>query len=132
MTAAERPGSGRPVPDPWKGLRAVMAAILILESLAALLALLVVTKVGDNGGPLGVMVVLVLALALIAAARFLARSWGLALVVALQIAMAASGLLVTALGMLAVVFGLVWAAILLMRRDVARKMARGELPGQQA
>jgi hypothetical protein len=29
------------------------------------------------------------------------------------------------------VFGLVWSALLMMRRDVAAKMARGELPSQQ-
>ncbi len=125
------PGRTRPAPDPWKGLRGVMAAVLILESLVALLALLVVTKIGDNGGPLGVGIVLALAVALIMAARFLARPWGLGLVVALQLVMIACGFLSTALGVLGVVFGLVWAAILLMRRDVARKMARGELPSQR-
>jgi hypothetical protein len=30
-----------------------------------------------------------------------------------------------------VIFGLVWVVLLLMRRDVARRMARGELPGQR-
>ncbi|MGQ0481751.1 MAG: DUF4233 domain-containing protein [Pseudonocardia sp.] len=125
-------GGQQPVPDPWKGLRGVMAAILILESLVVLLALLVVTKIGDNGGPLGVGIVLALAAAMVLAARFLARPWGLGLVVALQVVMIACGFLSAALGVLGVVFGLVWLAILLMRRDVARKMARGELPSQQA
>jgi hypothetical protein len=29
------------------------------------------------------------------------------------------------------VFALVWVGLLLMRRDVARKLARGELPSQR-
>ena len=38
----------------------------------------------------------------------------------------------TPLGVVGVIFGLVWVVLLLMRRDVARRMARGELPGQRA
>ncbi|MBA2324858.1 MAG: DUF4233 domain-containing protein [Pseudonocardiales bacterium] len=108
-----------------------MAAILILESMSVLLTLLVVTKISGNGGPVGVGVVLALAVAMISATQFLARTWGIGLVVALQLAMIGCGFLVPVLGALGVVFGLVWTAILLMRRDVARKMARGELPSQR-
>ncbi|MDQ2708011.1 MAG: DUF4233 domain-containing protein [Actinomycetota bacterium] len=121
----------RPAPDPWKGLRGVMAAILILESVSVLLTLLVVTKISGNGGPVGVGVVLALAVAMISATQFLARPWGIGLVVALQLAMIGCGFLVPVLGALGVVFGLVWTAILLMRRDVARRMDRGELPSQR-
>ena len=39
--------------------------------------------------------------------------------------------LVTPLGVVGVIFALAWAGLLLMRRDVARKMARGELPSQR-
>ena len=39
--------------------------------------------------------------------------------------------LVTPLGVVGVIFAIVWAVLLLMRRDVARRMARGELPGQR-
>ena len=41
------------------------------------------------------------------------------------------GLLVPALGIMGVVFALVWGGILLLRRDLMGKMARGELPSQQ-
>lgn len=133
--AASEPEAGtRPAPtppDPWKGLRGVMSAILILQAVVELLALLVVTKTSDNGGTPGVVVVLVLATGMILAPRYLARPWGNKLVVALQLGMIGSGVLAPALGALGVIFGLVWAAIWFMRRDVAAKMARGELPSQQ-
>ncbi|WP_037068644.1 DUF4233 domain-containing protein [Pseudonocardia acaciae] len=117
-------------PDPWKGFRGVMAATLILESIVVLLTLLVVTKIGDNGGPLGVGIVLALAAAMIVTVRFLRRPWALKLAIALQLATMACGFLVFALGVLGLIFGLVWFALLMMRRDVAARMSRGELPGQ--
>jgi tryptophan-rich sensory protein len=42
-----------------------------------------------------------------------------------------SGVLSPVLGAMGMIFGLVWVAIYFMRRDVAAKMARGELPSQQ-
>jgi uncharacterized membrane protein (DUF4010 family) len=91
----------------------------------------VLTKIGDNGGPLGVVLVLALAVVMISTTRLLGRPWALTVALALQVAMIAGGLLVGALGALGVLFGLVWLVLLLMRRDVARKMARGELPSQR-
>lgn len=128
MTEHERPAP--PGVDPWKGFRGVMAATLILESIVVLLTLLVVTKIGDNGGPLGVGIVLALAVAMIVATRLVGRPWALWLALGLQVLMMACGVLVFALGVLGVIFGLVWFALLMMRRDVAAKMSRGELPGQ--
>jgi hypothetical protein len=109
----------------------VVAATLILESIVVLLTLLVVTKIGDNGGPLGVGIVVALAIAMIVTTRLLGKSWALNLVLALQLVMMACGVLVFALGVLGLIFGLVWFALLMMRRDVARRMSRGELPSQQ-
>lgn len=128
MTEREPPAP--PAVDPWKGFRGVMAATLILESIVVLLTLLVVTKIGENGGPLGVGLVLALAAAMIVTTRLVARPWALWLALALQVAMMAGGVLVFALGVLGLIFGLVWFALLMMRRDVAARMARGELPGQ--
>ncbi|MDT7673577.1 MAG: hypothetical protein QOD82_1479 [Pseudonocardiales bacterium] len=109
----------------------MLAATLILEAIVVLLTLLVVTKIGDNGGALGVVVVLALAVAMIMTTRYLSRPWGPWLGAALQIVMIACGFLVGALGALGVVFALVWGGLLAMRRDVAAKMARGELPSQR-
>ncbi len=114
-----------------KGLRGVFAATLVLESIVVLLALLVLPKFGEGATPLGVIVIAALAAAMIVAAGVQRQPWGLRLALALQVVMIACGLLVPALGVLGVVFALVWGGLLVLRRDMAGKIARGELPGQQ-
>jgi hypothetical protein len=118
-------------PDPMKGLRGVYAATLTLEAIVVALALLVLPKFGEGATPFGVTAISLLAVAMIVAAGLQRRPWGLWLALGLQAAMIACGLLVAALGVLGVVFALVWAGILLLRRDLMGKMARGELPSQQ-
>jgi hypothetical protein len=72
-----------------------------------------------------------LAVAMIVASGLQRRRWGLAVALALQVAMIACTFFVPALGIMGGVFALVWAGLLWMRRDVSRKMARGELPSQR-
>jgi hypothetical protein len=121
-----------PIPDPTAGLRGVFAALLVLESIVVALALLVLPKVGTGATPLGVGLIGGLALAMIVAAGLQRRPWGLPVALALQVATVLCGLLVPALGIMGLVFAAVWGGILLMRRDVRRRMERGELPAQQA
>ena len=118
-------------PDPMKGLRGVYAATLTLEAIVVALALLVLSKFGEGATPFGVTVISGLAVAMVVAAGLQRRPWGLGLALGLQAVMIACGLLVSALGVMGVVFALVWAGILLLRRDLVGKMARGELPSQQ-
>jgi hypothetical protein len=118
-------------PDPMKGLRGVYAATLTLEAIVVALALLVLPKFGEGATPFGVTVISALAVAMVVAAGLQRRPWGLGFALALQAVMIVCGLLVPALGVMGVVFALVWAGILLLRRDLLGKMARGELPGQQ-
>jgi hypothetical protein len=110
----------------------VVAATLVLEVIVVLLTLLVVGKFGgNNGGPLGVTVVLVLAAVMVVLARYAGRPWAATAALAVQLVMLACGLLVGVLAALGVIFGLTWFALLMMRRDVAGRMARGELPSQR-
>jgi Protein of unknown function (DUF4233) len=118
-----------PAPDPMKGLRGIFAATLVLESIVVLLALLVLPLSG--GGPVAIVLIVSVAVLMIVAAGVQRRPWGLGLALGLQVATIACGLLVPALGVLGLVFGLVWGFLLYVRRDVAQKMARGELPSQQ-
>lgn len=118
-------------PDPMKGIRGVFAMTLVLEAIVVLLALLVLSKFGGGATPLGVGIISGLALLMIVASGVQRRPWGLPLALALQAAAIACGVLVPALGVMGVVFALVWGGLLLMRRDVAQRMARGELPSQQ-
>jgi hypothetical protein len=133
--SAERPPALPPsgvAPDPLKGFRGPVSAALVLEVIVLLLTLLVVGKFGgQNGGAFGVAVVLGLAAVMVVLVRFAGRSWVPAVAAGLQLVMIACGVLVFALAVLGVVFGLVWLALLLMRRDLAQKLARGELPSQR-
>src|SRR3954454_24465674 len=122
-----------PLPvDPLKGLRGVYAAVLALESIVGAMALLVLPKFGGGGGPVATLVFGGLGLLMLAAAFVQRRPWGLAVALALQVALIVAGFLtVVGLGVMGVVFALVWGALLYMRQDVAGRMARGELPSQQ-
>ena len=114
-------------PDPWKGLRGVLAGTLMLEAIVVALALPVVAKLGGGISTLAGWVVGGLAVAMLVAAFQQRRPWGLGLALVLQAAMIACGFLVPALGALGVVFALVWAYILWLRRDLARRLA-GQQP----
>jgi hypothetical protein len=129
---AEQRRAGQGPPDPLRGFRGPVSAALVLEVVVVLLTLLVVGKFGgQNGGAFGIALVLALAAVLVVLVRFAARPWVPAVAAALQLVMIACGLLVFALAVLGVIFGLVWLALLAMRRDVARRMSRGELPSQR-
>ncbi len=118
--------------DPLKGLRGVYAALLVLEAIVVGLALLVLPKFGEGATPLGIALIGGVAVLMVVAAGLQRRPWGLGLALALQVATLLCGLLVPALAVMGLVFAAVWAGILLMRRDVVRRMERGELPAQRA
>jgi hypothetical protein len=115
-----------------KGIRGVFAATLVLEAIVVLLALLVLPKFGGGATPLGVGVILGIAVLMIVGSGLQRRSWGLKFALLLQaLTIVAGFVFVTALGVMGIVFALVFGGLILMRRDVAQKMARGELPSQQ-
>jgi hypothetical protein len=109
----------------------VMSATLVLEVIVVLLALPVVAKLGDGIGTWQGVLIGVLALALMVTCVFLRRPWGRWVAAGLQLVMIACWFVVVALGVLGLVFGLVWVVLLWMRHDVARRMAEGRLPSQQ-
>ncbi|WP_026423130.1 DUF4233 domain-containing protein [Actinokineospora inagensis] len=117
-------------PDPMKGFRGVMSAMLILEAIVVLLALLVVAKSSGlatwQGWSVGAMAFL-----LIATCAFVARPWGLHLALTLQ-AIACLGFFITpALGAVGVAFALGWTWMLWARHDVLKRMSEGRLSSQQ-
>lgn len=120
------------IPDPMKGIRGVFAAVLILEAIVVLLALLVLSKFGDGATPLSAGLVVGVAVLMIVGSGLQRRPWGLAFALVMQAVTVVVGFVfVPVLGVMGVVFALVFGGLMLMRRDVARKMARGELPGQR-
>ena len=116
---AQQPGPS----DPMKGMRGIFAATLVLEAIVVTLALLLPTVEGA-----ATWVIAVLAVLMVIAAGLQRRTWGLAVALALQAATIACGLLAPALGLMGVVFALVWAFLLYLRHDVAQRLARRPSP----
>jgi hypothetical protein len=108
-----------------------MAATLILEAIALLLALPVVARVGDgltaaSGGYLiGLGVVLILL------AGVQGRPWALWVNLAMQLAVIAGVVVHGAVGFIGAIFLAVWLLIAYLRAEVMRRQKRGLLPGQQ-
>jgi len=118
--------------DPMKGFRGVMAGTLVLEAIVVALSLLVVAKL--NGGlatgagiVVGVVVVLLLVLC-----GLLRRSWVTVPIWVAQAALIGCVFSSVPVGIVGVLFALIWGFLLWLRWDVARRMAAGELPSQQA
>lgn len=129
-TSAETPVRA-PAVDPMKSFRGVMAGTLVLEVIVVALSLLVIAKL--NGGlasAVGVTVgVVILVLIVCCALPRLPRIvW---VIGAAQIALIACVVGSPAVGVIGVLFALIWGYLLWLRYDVARRMAAGRLPSQQ-
>ncbi|MFR9804700.1 DUF4233 domain-containing protein [Pseudonocardia sp. RS010] len=121
-----------PATDPMKGFRGVCAGLLVLEAIVVLLGLLVVAKFTEGTlNPVAMGVVAALGVLMIVASGLQRRSWGLGFALALQAGLLVTGIFHVSLLAMGLIFALVWGTLLWMRRDVARRMARGELPSQQ-
>ena len=120
-----------PKKDPMKSFRGIMAATLILEVVVVALALPVVAKLGGGVGTGTGYLVLGLIAALIVTCALLKHPWAVWVIAVIHVVMVASWLVLTALGGIGVLFSLVWAYLLWLRRDVAKRMAEGRLPSQQ-
>jgi len=119
------------LPDPWKSFRGVMAGTLILEAVVVLLALPVVSvfhgglTVLSGGYVIGMAVVLVLM------AGMQGRSWALAANVGVQVVLIAGWFIDPTIGIVGVIFLVVWLLIVYLRTEVKRRQDRGLLPGQR-
>ena len=136
MTAAGTGDDGTEAPqpqrrpyDPEKGLRGVMSATLVLEAITVLLSIPVAANTGAGVGPVGVTVICVLAVLLIASCAIIARPYAVPVILGLQVVMIGCWLISPPLGVMGIVFGLVWAMILWFRGEFRRRLAAGTLPG---
>ncbi|MFC0113343.1 DUF4233 domain-containing protein [Kibdelosporangium aridum] len=118
-------------PDPMKGFRGVMAGALLIEAIVVALALLVVHRTGGGLASWKGVLVGGIVLGLILTCGLLRFSWAMYVVIALQVIMLVSFFAVPELGVLGLIFGLVWTYLFWLRRDVAKRMAEGRLPSQQ-
>jgi hypothetical protein len=118
-------------PDPWKSFRGVMAGTLVLEVIVVLLALPVVAVVGPGLTAATGTYLIGLAVVLLVLAGFQGRPWAIWVNLALQLVLIAGWLVHGAIGIIGVIFAIVWLVILYLRNQVLGKQKRGELPGQQ-
>lgn len=120
----------RPV-DPMRSFAGVLMATLLLEMLVVLLSIPVVANLGSGMATWQGVLVGALAVALLLTCGVMRRPWGIWVAAGLQVVMIACWVALPALGILGLIFGVVWAILLWMRWDVARRMAEGRLPSQQ-
>ncbi|MGV9612259.1 DUF4233 domain-containing protein [Nocardia xishanensis] len=130
--AAEKSGaSAASAPDPWKGLRGVMAGTLILEAIVVLLALPVVADVGGGVSWLSGSYLVILALLMILGAGMQRRPWALPFNLGLQVLVILGAFIHLSIGIIGLLFAAVWAFILILRAEVKRRMDQGLLPSQR-
>jgi hypothetical protein len=118
--------------DPLRSFAGVMAATLLLETVVVLLSIPVVANLGSGMATWQGVLVGALAVCLLLTCAVLRRPWGIRLAAGLQAVMIACWVALPALGILGLVFGLVWTVLLWMRWDVAKRMREGRLPSQRS
>lgn len=111
-----------------KGLRGVMSATLVLESIVVLLALPVAINTGGGVGPVWVVLICLLAVALVGCCVIIKRPYALTVILVLQGLMIAGWFVTPTLGVMGLVFAAVWALILWFRAELHRRLAAGTLP----
>jgi hypothetical protein len=104
--------------NPVAAVRGVGAAALCAEALAMLLAIQPIRTLGGGLSGAAVGVVVGLAVVLLLLAGLLRRDWAWYGAAALQLLLLPAGLLHWSLAVLGIVFGLVWAYMLYVRRRV--------------
>ncbi len=133
---SDPPGTGEPrfkppTTDPWKGFRGVVAGTLVLEAIVVFLALPVVATVGGGLGWFSTLYLVGVAVALIVAAGMQRRPQAMQINLALQVFVLLGVFFHISIGMVALIFGCVWAYLLYLRRDITRRIDRGMLHGQR-
>jgi hypothetical protein len=106
-----------------------MSATLILESIAVLLSIPVAVNTGGGVGPVGVGIILLLAVLLILACRVVARPYAIQVILGLQAFAIACWFITPTLGVMGIVFTIAWGVILWFRAEFRRRLAAGTLPG---
>lgn len=121
-----------PKKDPMKGFRGIMAGTLILEVIVVALALPIVAKLRGGIGTTTGVVVFGFIVAFIVMCALLKHRWSIGAIIGLHVLLIASWILLPPLGVIGVIFSLVWTYLLWLRRDLLKRMAEGRLPSQQA
>ncbi len=114
--------------DPERGLRGAMSATLVLEGLTVLLSIPVARNTGNGTSALGVIAIVLLALAMFAACAFVRRPYATPMIIGLQVLTILGWLISGPLGAIGIIYSLVWGVIFWMRTEFRRRQAAGTLP----
>ena len=117
-------------PDPRKAFRGPASACLSMQAMILPFALFVMARVEGGLTTAKVVWVIVLVVGMIAAIAFFSRPWGLPLALGLQVATVLGWIVSPSLGVLGIVFALVWALMLWMRQEVIRRQAAWPVVGE--
>lgn len=121
-----------PAKDPMKSFRGVMAGTLIMEAITVALALPVIAKLEGGISSAQGWAVIAMAVLFVVCCWFLRKPWITVVVLGLQVVLIGFFITLTPVGVIGLLFGGVWLYLFWLRRDVARRMAAGRLPSQQA
>jgi hypothetical protein len=122
--------SGPPAADPWRSFRGVTAGTLVLEAIVVLLALPVVGAVGGGLTSTALVYLVGVAVLLLALTGLQGRPWAIWVNLASQLVVIGGFVVYPGVGVIGVLFALVWGLIVYFRAEVARRQQRGLLPGQ--
>ncbi|MBN9644169.1 DUF4233 domain-containing protein [Corynebacterium mendelii] len=122
-----------PTKDPMKGLRGVMAGTLVMESISLLLVLTVILRIdgGEHWTTFNWMYVTAIGVAMFVLGFAMKKPWAMAANWILQVLALVGGVIVhISMGIMAVVFILVWLYIMYLRKVLIERMQRGLLTTQ--
>jgi hypothetical protein len=131
-TPAPESAPAQEPPNPLKGFRGVMAGALVMEAIVVGLALFTVADLyGGLNSTVGYLVGFDV-LALLLTCAFLRHNWSMIVILVLQLVLVGCVVSAVAVGIVGLLFLAVWVYLFWLRRDVARRMAAGQLPSQQS
>ncbi len=121
-----------PLKDPLKGIRGVMAGTLVMEAITIALVLTVILRVdnGEHWTTFNWVYVTALAVAMFLGAFFQRFSWSVPMNIALQVLALAGFFIHYSMGIVAIIFILVWAYLFYLRNNMVERMKRGLLTTQ--
>ncbi|MGH3560481.1 MAG: DUF4233 domain-containing protein [Mycobacterium sp.] len=119
----------QPAPvDPWKSFRGVTAGTLILEAIVVLLALPVVSTVGGGLTTASLVYLIGLAVALVMLTGIQGRPWAIWVNLGLQPVLIAGFIVYPGVGVIGVLFTVVWLMIAYFRAEVRCREQHGGQP----
>jgi hypothetical protein len=108
-----------------------MAGALVMEAIVVGLAMFTVADLyGGLNSTVGYLVGFDV-LALLVTCAFLRHNWSMIVILVLQLVLVGCIVSAVAVGIVGLLFLVVWVYLFWLRRDVARRMAAGQLPSQQ-